>query len=243
MKSRKTTEAPHLTDRQKSERLKRAKRLLRRFGAGRHRLILFTDEKWFDLEQAHNSQNDRIWSKDPVPPEIRNVGRSQKPKQVMVWAGVTYSGKTPLFFVPNGVTVDGDVYRDLLENHVLDWAEEHFGDTQWCYQQDGAPSHRAIETQEWIRENFPDFIKVDTHWRRNDGDWGSCSPDWNVMDFFVWPYLESIACDKRHNSIDALKESLAKAWDEIPLEMIQNAIDDFPKRLRKTVNAHGGQFD
>ena len=117
---------------------------------------------------------------------------------------------------------------------------------EWTFQQDGAPSHRAVETQEWIEQNFPDFIKVDSHWGANPavkGDWPPNSPDLNVMDYFVWPYLQSKACSKPHKSIEALKASLVKEWDEVPQEMIQKAIDNFPKRLKKCIDANGGHFD
>ena len=55
--------------------------------------------------------------------------------------------------------------------------------------------------------------------------------------------LQSKACSKPHNSIEALKASLVKEWDEVPQEMIQKAIDNFPKRLKKCIEANGGQFD
>ena len=104
-------------------------------------------------------------------------------------------------------------------------------------------SHRAAETQKWIAENFPGFIKVDTHWKKRDGEWAPNSPDWNVLDYFGWPYLESKACSEPHKSIAALKSSLVKEWAEIPQKMFQDAIDNFPKRLRKCIAAGGGHFE
>ena len=243
MKSRKTREGQLLSDDVKNLRVTRAKKLLRRFANDRHRRILFTDEKWFNVEQSHNSQNDRIWRRNPLPPELKIVERTQKPKQVMVWAGVHWSGRTELIFVPEGVKVNGPVYRKMLKDQVLPWSEEYFGDKEWTFQQDGAPSHRASETQDWIAENFKDFIKVDTHWTKRDGEWAPNSPDWTVLDYFAWPFLESKACSKPHKSVAALKASLVKEWNEIPQEMFQKAIDDFPKRLRKCIAAHGGHFE
>ncbi|KAK6033363.1 hypothetical protein OSTOST_00409 [Ostertagia ostertagi] len=51
-----------LTDAQKEKRKKRSKQLLRRFAAGRHSKILFTDEKLFTVEQVVNKQNDRVYA-------------------------------------------------------------------------------------------------------------------------------------------------------------------------------------
>ncbi|KIH67461.1 hypothetical protein ANCDUO_02208 [Ancylostoma duodenale] len=39
----------------------------------------------------------------------------------MVWPGITYTGKTPLIFVAEGVKVHGPQYRAILENKVLPW--------------------------------------------------------------------------------------------------------------------------
>jgi hypothetical protein len=75
------------------------------------------------------------------------------------------------------------------------------------------------------------------------GDWPSNSPELNVMDYSIWGILEAKACAKPHASIEALKRDLIKAWDEIPLETIAKAVDDFPKRLKKCIEANGGHFE
>ena len=63
--------------------------------------ILFY-EILFTIEQAANSQNDRILSpsvKD-VPENLRFVPRCQKPASVMVWAGISADSRTDLIFEP-----------------------------------------------------------------------------------------------------------------------------------------------
>ena len=51
--------------------------------------------------------------------------------------------------------------------------------------------------------------------------------------FSLWSILENEACSKPHQSIEALKKSLVKAWNAMPQEIIDRAVDDFPKRLKK----------
>uniref|UniRef100_A0A914DI50 Uncharacterized protein n=1 Tax=Acrobeloides nanus TaxID=290746 RepID=A0A914DI50_9BILA len=46
-----------------------------------------------------------------------------------------------------------------------------------------------------------------------------------------------------HQSIEALKKSLVKAWNAIPQEVIDRAVDDFPKRLMKCIDAQVGHFE
>uniref|UniRef100_A0A914BUK9 Uncharacterized protein n=1 Tax=Acrobeloides nanus TaxID=290746 RepID=A0A914BUK9_9BILA len=75
------------------------------------------------------------------------------------------------------------------------------------------------------------------------GEWPPNSPDLNVMDYSIWSILEAEACSKPHQSIDALKKSLMKACNKIPQEVIDGAVDDFPKRLQKCIDAGGGHVE
>ena len=81
------------------------KALLARFASFGLDEILFSDEKLFTVEQAYNRQNDRILSSSlsSIPQEYRCVQRVQHPQSVMVWAGVSEKGRTPLVFIPPGV--------------------------------------------------------------------------------------------------------------------------------------------
>ena len=111
------------------------------------------------------------------------------------------------------------------------------------FQQDGAPSHKAEETQNLIRDNVPEFIEVDISPQRNNGEWPPNSPDLNVLDYSLWSILKAEACAKPHQSIEALKKSLVAAWNKIPQDVIDRAVDEFPKRLQKCIDAGGGHFE
>uniref|UniRef100_A0A915ED33 Tc1-like transposase DDE domain-containing protein n=1 Tax=Ditylenchus dipsaci TaxID=166011 RepID=A0A915ED33_9BILA len=182
--------------------------MLRRFSRGRHQNIVFSDEKLFDIQQSLNAQNDRIWAEEAPDTEERVVERTQKAESVMVWAAIIACAKTPLVFVNQKGKIDRYVYMGILKNHFFPWADDVFGDEDWCFQQDGAPGHKAIETQKFLRGNCPDFIKVDTHWRNADGEWPPNSPDSNQMDYSVWSMLEEKACKTPHPNVEYLKRAL-----------------------------------
>ncbi|KIH57975.1 hypothetical protein ANCDUO_11829 [Ancylostoma duodenale] len=112
----------------------------------------------FDVKEAHNHQNDRVWLKGKPPLEERMVTRRQKPKQLMVWAGISYTGKTPLIFMHEGAKAQGPQYCAILENKFLPWSPRYFGEEMWTYQWDGASSYNSEETKEWIARNFLDLI-------------------------------------------------------------------------------------
>jgi hypothetical protein len=139
--------------------------------------ILFTDEKLFTIQAVHNCQNDRILATNSgnIPIEQRAMFRRQKPQSVMVWAGVLSDGKkTPLIFVPEGVKINKEVYLAMLQDKVLPWLKENYGDGNFTFTQDSAPAHGAKNVQEWCQANFPAFWSKDI--------WPPSSPDLNVMD-------------------------------------------------------------
>lgn len=118
-----------LTDAQKKVRAERVKRLLARHAKHEIPNIVFSDEKIFTVEQVVNKQNDRIYLDSSEKHHLNEYSatRTQKPASVMVWAGVTSSGWTPLVFVPAGVKINQAEYQNrVLEHCLLPWSKKHF---------------------------------------------------------------------------------------------------------------------
>jgi inhibitor of nuclear factor kappa-B kinase subunit alpha len=154
----------------------------------------------------------------------------------MAFGGICASGKTPLIFIEEGIKVNQEVYRrDILEAVVLPWAQEHFDNQHWTFQQDSAPAHRAKNTQQWYRVNFPDFVSA--------GEWPPYSPDLNPMDYSIWSILESRACAKPQNSLESLKRSLLAEWEKITVEEVRRVGENFTKRLKLCIKVRGGHFE
>ncbi|VDO70875.1 unnamed protein product [Heligmosomoides polygyrus] len=84
-------------------------------------------------------------------------------------------------------------------------------------------------------ELFPGF------WSRDI--WPSNSPDLNPMDYSVWSIMEQKISTTRYDTVEQLKSALLRSWDEITAEQCATIISDFPKRLRKCIEAKGGNFE
>ncbi|KAI6658732.1 MhmaT1 transposase [Oopsacas minuta] len=145
----------------KTKRLLRSKALLARHANSGLGSIIFTDEKIFTISEATNVQNDRVTSTtiSEIPGKFRYISRKIKPLSVMIWAGVSAVGRTPLIFVPAGVKITAKTDKDLiLEPVIKDLSQTMFSGQPFVFQQDGAPAHTAITTQDWLEGKIPDFI-------------------------------------------------------------------------------------
>ena len=140
----------HLTPALRQKRFQRSRKLLARLAVGAENNILFSDEKIFTVEESHNSQNDRILapSSKSISDEEKFVDRVQKPKYLMVWAGVSANCQTNLIFVPQGVKIDSKTYKELiLESEIKHAGTKLFKNEDWIFQQDSAPAHASKATQ------------------------------------------------------------------------------------------------
>lgn len=238
VKAYKLQRVQELTATQKKVRLERCKALKTRYARMEIPNLVFSDEKIFTVQQVVNRQNHRVYLRDRSGDHAAHlqVGRSQAPASVMVWAAVTADGRAPLVFLPEGVKVNASVYRErVLEASLKPWTRKHFRGETCTFQQDSAPSHKARETQQWLRENVPRFIAA--------SDWPPYSPDLNPLDFCVWGYLESKVCTKRYPTIHALKTALLREWERLPQDIVRAACSAFPRRLGAVIKAKGGHIE
>ena len=164
------------------------------------------------------------------------MARKQCSASAMVWGAVTESGRTPLFFVDQGVKLNHQNYRDdILDGALLPWVREHFKNRPWSFQQDSSPSHGAKKTRKWLSENFPHFITKE--------QWASSSSDLNSLYFGIWSYLESMVLIDHHRSLEALKVKLRKEWAKTPQKVIFNSCKAFSNRLQLVNDADGGHIE
>ena len=172
----------YLSDSNKLNRFDRCAKLLKRYGKKSVENILFTDEKIFTIEEKSNKQNDKVYGK-LIDKKHLKITRSHSPSQVMVWAGISMKGKTPIHFVEPGVKMNAVYYKEkILEKIVMPLNHTLFNGEDWTFQQDSAPPHKAKTTQAWLKNFDPDFI--------NSQEWPPASPDLNPLDYSIWSILD-----------------------------------------------------
>uniref|UniRef100_A0A914XPU0 Uncharacterized protein n=1 Tax=Plectus sambesii TaxID=2011161 RepID=A0A914XPU0_9BILA len=106
---------------------------------------------------AHNHQNDLQLLSKGTSPDV--VTRSHFPKSIMVWAGITATGKTPLVFVHRNVKINAAIYQQLVLKDILDpWAKKHFGDRPWTLQQDWGASSFGKDINFLLQKPLPRLV-------------------------------------------------------------------------------------
>lgn len=232
--------AHELTDSNCDNRMNRAKKLLIKYPESLVPFIFFTDEKLFTVAPPVNLQNDRLYvpqgtkKRDVAADRLLRI-RPTFSKNVMVSVAVSKLGCTQLVFVEPGVKVDGAYYRDvLLLQQLLPSIRQMAGDL-FIFQQDSAPAHRARATIDYLSQATPQFISPDL--------WPPNSPDLNPVDYKIWGLLQERVYQQRVHNVNELKQRLVEVWSEFEQNIIDDAIDDWRRRLNACVRAKGHQFE
>ena len=101
--------------------------------------------------------------------------------KLMVSAGVSWNGKT-IFSSTLKRLVNQKIYVDFLKTSLMPECRRLYPDNDYVFLQDSAPPHRAKATQNFLRDNTPDFI--------NSQEWTPHLSDLNPLDYSVWDILQ-----------------------------------------------------
>ena len=133
-----------------------------------------SDEKFIDQDQNINQRNDRWLCRDPS--DVPHVMHTTFPATIMV-LGVASNERhvMPPNFFRQGLRVNAATYIEVLEAVVKPWIDIVRGERPYVFQQDSAPSRKAMTTQDWMSENLHDHITPDI--------FSPSFPDLNPLDY------------------------------------------------------------
>ena len=126
-----------LTEADKARRLTACQWFLNQSEDFFEKQVIFSDEKYFVLQQGPNKQNDQTWA--PINPHIFEACKIQGGKKAMCWTGLV-DGKVLGPFWLEG-SMDAGVYRELLEDFVWPAVRGFASRKQVWFMQDGATPH------------------------------------------------------------------------------------------------------
>ena len=124
------------------------------------RKVMFSDESTFRLVRGGYKlvRRPQGVSRYDSKYTIKTV---KHPESVMVWGAFSGNkGRGGLYFLPKNVTMRGDNYLGVLDQHMLP-----FWDIHQCnhFMQNGAPAHRSKVVKKWLKDNHMPVLE----WKKN----------------------------------------------------------------------------
>ena len=153
----------------------------------------------------------------------------------MVSVGMSKLGCTHLIFVDSGLKINGCYYHEVLLSQQLLLAIWQVSGDFFMFQQDSASAHRARETIKLLQWETPAFISPDL--------WPPNSPDLNPIDYKIWRVMRDRVYQKKVKDVNELRERLVEVWAGLQQNVIDDAIDQWCRRLHACVQAGGGHFE
>ena len=203
--------------------------------------VVWSDEKWFVMHPAPNSQTDRIWA--PWHPEEEVVCRFQGDSKVMAWVALVDGRALEVRWMVDeegrNVSVTGDRYLNMIQNQVWPEVRGRARRNGYWWMQDGATSHTTLAVLNFLLDKFGGRVIS----RRSEIIWPPYSPDLNVLDYFFWSYAMMHVRRRKPTTIDELKETVEDVARTIPEEMIREAVANIRKRCRACEAASGDHFE
>lgn len=224
LKCKRRRKAPRLSADQMAQRLKFAKKYIRK-PISFWKKWVFSDEKKYYMFQLKRTQ----WCDEDEEPEVQ--GTWAVPPQCYIWAAVSWHGKTKLRKIKGGLTAPK--YITILEDTLLPAQTNLAEDPEdWTFQQDQTcrGPHGAHMTRDWLAENVPDTCFP----------WPANSPDLNIIEN-VWYILNTQIKKKKPKNADAYWRALKTCWNtKVTQGKIQDLVKSIPRRLKAVIDANGG---
>ena len=160
------------------------------------------------------------------------VIKAKFPATVMVFDVVSSEGYImPPYIFEVGLKVNTKVYLDVLKSVVIPWCNQVVGCKPWVWQQDSAPAHKSKETQAWLQKECYDFVPF-----------SHCPPpDLNLLDYFVWSYVENITNMTSHNTKASLIAAIRRVFAKLPPVLVKKACSQF--RIEAVIEAEGSYIE
>ena len=153
----------------------------------------------------------------------------------MVSVGVSKLGCTHLIFVDSGLKINGCYYREVLLSQQLLPAIRQVSGNFFVFQQDSALAHRARKTIKLLQWETPAFMSPNL--------WPLNSPDPNPVDYKIWGVMQNRVYQKKLKDVNELRERLVEVWAGLQQNVIDDAIDQWCRRLRACFWTRGGDFE
>ncbi|CAH1975825.1 unnamed protein product [Acanthoscelides obtectus] len=187
--------------------------------------IVFSDESRFCLGMHDGRARVRRRRGERRNPQFFVERHVHHTVGVMVWGAIAYGSRSLLIFIRGNMNAQRYI-DEILEPHLLPYLDTLADPT---FQQDNARPHVARVTIDFFQHNDVTLLP-----------WPPRSPDLSPIEH-VWDMMgrRLLNLQRPPQTLEALREELVVAWNEIPQEDIDHLIRSMPRRVGECV-AHQG---
>ena len=177
--------------------------------------------------------------KKDAPDEIIVSRRDNSNVHVMAALAAGKLGVAGPFFIPQGVKLNGEKYKELLTQQyfpAMSAAAYKAGlkPGKFRFQQDNAPSHTARDVVSCLPKYCKPFFK-----------WPACSCDLSPLDFYVFSEVKRgiEAMESPPKTEADVRTAVALACASLDQSKIDASIENFVKRCKLCLQVNGLRFE
>ena len=171
--------------------------------------ILLSDEtkiQLFGLNAKHH-----IWRKPGTIPTVKHGGGS-----IMLWVSFSAAATGRLVRIEGKMI--GAKYREILDENLLQSAQDLTLARRFTFQQDNYPYHTAKTTQWWLREKSLNVLA-----------WTSQTPYLNMNKHF-WRDLKIAVQRCSPSNLTKLERICREEWEKLPKKQVCQACSIIPQK-------------
>ncbi len=136
-----------------------------------------------------------------------------------------FYGHGRIYFLPPNMTMNGERYQQVLEDHLLPFMEMHRS-THFLW--DCAPCHASKRIKEFLKDKPFEVI-----------DWPGNSPDLNPIKIDL-NFMKNKLTTEDISSVPKLRENLLKMWkQDISRDYLASLSNSMPRRIEAVIKNHG----
>jgi histone-lysine N-methyltransferase SETMAR len=227
-------EVPHdLTEKQANRRIETCRKLLENPRDDRFiRRIVTSDEKWiyFNNPDKRNQWLDIGQVAQPVP------RRERFSKKTLLCVWWNFEGVIHFELLPNGVTVDADLYCAQLDRMFAKLQQKYpslVNRKGVLLQQDNAKPHTAKKTVSKIEDT--EYVELLPH--------PAYSPDLAPSDYYLFRAMAHFLTGRTFNNVEQVEKGCLDFFGSKTKEWYHRGIEQLADRWLKTIDSNGLYFE
>ncbi len=187
--------------------------------------ILWSDETKIELFGLNSKRY--VWRKPGTAHHLSNTVPTVKHGggSIMLWGCFSAAGTGRL------VAIEGKMnaakYRDILDENLLQSAQDLRLGRRFTFQQDNDPKHTAKITKEWLHNNSVTVL-----------EWPSQSPDLNPIEH-LWRDLKMAVHQRLPSNLTELERICKEEWQKDPQIQVWKTCCIFPKKTHGCIKSKG----